>query len=97
MRHVHLFSYKSLFPLPFASRRKSLRDCYFYFYNPAPMLHCKDIQWTQKAWYLELFIIPSTWTKALVPAEEKEPQITMLPPPCFTMGLVFFGDVLCCF
>ncbi|KAI3352523.1 hypothetical protein L3Q82_005468 [Scortum barcoo] len=35
-------------------------------------------------WYLELFIIPSTLTKAPVPAEEKQPQSMMLPPPCFT-------------
>lgn len=41
--------------------------------------------------YLELFIIPSTLTKALVPAEEKQPQSMMLPPPCFTVGMVFFG------
>ncbi len=40
-------------------------------------------------WYLELFIIPSTLTKAPVPAEEKQPQSVMLPPPCFTVGMVF--------
>ncbi|XP_051535119.1 uncharacterized protein LOC127429842 isoform X2 [Myxocyprinus asiaticus] len=37
-------------------------------------------------WYLELFMIPSTFTKAPVPAEEKQLQSMMLlPPPCFTM------------
>ncbi len=41
-------------------------------------------------WYLELFIIPSTLTKAPIPAEEKQPQSVMLPPPCFTVGMVFF-------
>ncbi len=34
-------------------------------------------------------IIPSTLTKAPVPAEEKQPQSVMLPPPCFTVGMVF--------
>ncbi len=40
-------------------------------------------------WYLELFIIPSTLTKSPVPAEEKQPRSMMLPPPCFTVGMVF--------
>ncbi len=39
-------------------------------------------------WYMELFIIPSTLTKAPVP-EEKQPQSVMLLPPCFTVGMVF--------
>uniref|UniRef100_A0A6Q2Y3K7 dynamin GTPase n=1 Tax=Esox lucius TaxID=8010 RepID=A0A6Q2Y3K7_ESOLU len=43
------------------------------------------------AWYLELFIIPPTLTKAPVPAEEKQPQSMMLPPPCFILVMVFFG------
>ncbi len=38
--------------------------------------------------YLELFIIPSTLTKAPVPAKEKQPQSMMLPPPCFTVGML---------
>ncbi|XP_051536595.1 steroid receptor RNA activator 1 isoform X6 [Myxocyprinus asiaticus] len=37
-------------------------------------------------WYLELFMIHSTFTKAPFPAEEKQPQSIMLPPPCFTVG-----------
>lgn len=41
-------------------------------------------------WYLELFIMPSTLTKALVPAEEKQSQSIILPPTCFTVGMVFF-------
>ncbi len=41
-------------------------------------------------WYLERFIIPSTLTKAPVPAEEKQPQSVMLPPPCITVGMVLF-------
>ena len=41
-------------------------------------------------WYLELFIIPSSLTKAPVPAEETLPQSIMLPPPCFSVGMVFF-------
>ncbi len=49
------------------------------------------------AWYLELFIIPSTLTKAPVPAEEKQPQSMMLPPPCFTVVWCSLSDVQCCF
>ncbi len=40
-------------------------------------------------WYLKRFIIPSTLTKAPVPADEKQPQSVMLLPPCFTVGMVF--------
>lgn len=39
---------------------------------------------------LELSMIPSMITGAPVSAEEKQPRRTMLPPPCFTAGMVFF-------
>lgn len=41
-------------------------------------------------WYLELFVIPSNFAKAPAPAEEKQLQIRMQWPPCFTVGMVFF-------
>lgn len=40
--------------------------------------------------YLKLFILPSTLTKTSVPAEEKQPQSLVLPPPCFTVGMLLF-------
>ena len=43
--------------------------------------------------YLNLapFIVPSILTSLPVPAAEKHPHYIMLPPPCFTVGMVFFG------
>ena len=48
--------------------------------------------WAKSDWYLERFIIPSTFTKAPVPAEEKsqlELQSKTLPPPCLTVDMVY--------
>ena len=44
------------------------------------------------SWYLELFIFLSILTMAPGPAEEKQPQSLMLPPPCFTDGMVKKGE-----
>ena len=38
------------------------------------------------------FIFPSTLTSLLVPAAEKHPHSLMLPPPCFTVGMVMSSD-----
>lgn len=43
------------------------------------------------SWHLELDIIPPVFTRAPFPAEEKELQSMMVPPPYFTVGMVFFG------
>ena len=37
-------------------------------------------------------MIPSTFLSSPVPLEAKQPQSIMLPPPCFTVGMVFFGQ-----
>ena len=36
-------------------------------------------------------MIPSTFVSSPVPLEAKQPQSIMLPTPCFTVGMVFFG------
>ena len=41
--------------------------------------------------YLAPSIFPSTQTSFPVPAEEKHPHSMMLPPPCFTVGMVCSG------
>ena len=41
--------------------------------------------------YITPFILPSTWTRWPVPELEKQPHSMMLPPPCFTVGMVFRG------
>ena len=41
--------------------------------------------------YLAPSIFPSTLTSFPVPAEEKHPHHMMLPPPCFTVGMVCSG------
>ena len=38
--------------------------------------------------YLAAFIFPSIATSRPVPAAEKHPRSMMLPPPCFTVGIV---------
>jgi hypothetical protein len=38
--------------------------------------------------YFALFIFPSIVTSLPVPAAEKHPYNMMLPPPCFTVGMV---------
>ena len=41
--------------------------------------------------YLAPFIVPSILTSLQVPAAEKHPHSMMLPPPCFTVGMVLNG------
>lgn len=45
------------------------------------------------------FIIPTSLTRCLVPTEKKHPRSIMLPPPYFTVGMVFSKEwavlVLC--
>jgi hypothetical protein len=41
--------------------------------------------------YLAPSIIPSILTSFPVPADEKHPHSMMLPPPCFTVGMMFLG------
>ena len=41
--------------------------------------------------YFAPHIFPSILTSATVPAHEKHPHNMMLPPLCFTVGMVFFG------
>ncbi|MEQ2281636.1 hypothetical protein AMECASPLE_032478 [Ameca splendens] len=43
------------------------------------------------ALYLASSIFPSTLTTFSVPAEEKQAQTMMLPPPCLTVGMVCSG------
>ncbi len=38
--------------------------------------------------YIAAFIFPSILTSLPVPAAEKHPHSMMLPPPCFTVGMV---------
>ena len=38
--------------------------------------------------YIAAFIFPSMLTSLPVPAAEKHPHSMMLPPPCFTVGMV---------
>ncbi len=38
--------------------------------------------------YLAAFSFPSSVITSSVPAAEKHPQYMMLPPPCFTVGMV---------
>ena len=38
--------------------------------------------------YLAAFIVPSIATSGPVPAAEKHPHSMMLPPPCFSVGIV---------
>lgn len=40
--------------------------------------------------FCQLFTISSTLYKAPVPAEKKQHHSRMLPPPCFSLGVVFF-------
>ena len=46
--------------------------------------------------YLAPSIFPLTQTSFPVPAEEKHPHSMMLPPPCFTVGMVFFRVIVFC-
>ena len=39
--------------------------------------------------YFSALILPSIFTSLPGPAAEKHPHGTMLPPPCFTVGMVF--------
>ncbi len=41
--------------------------------------------------YIMPFILPLTQTRWPVPELEKQPHSMMLPPPCFTVGMVFRG------
>lgn len=50
----------------------------------------EDAFCTRVGWYLELFVIPCTLTKALVSTKETRPLTMMLPPPPVTLGMVFF-------
>ncbi len=48
-------------------------------------------------WYLELFIIPSTLTKAPVPAEKNSPKAWCCHHHASLWVWCSFGDVQCCF
>ena len=41
--------------------------------------------------YMAPFILSFTWISRPGPFAEKQPQSMMFPPPCFTVGMVFFG------
>ena len=41
--------------------------------------------------YFSPFIVPSLFTSVPVPVAEKHPHRMMLPPPCFTVGMVLDG------
>ncbi len=43
------------------------------------------------SWYMAPFIISFTQISRPGPFAEKQPQSMMFPPPCFTVGMVFFG------
>ena len=40
--------------------------------------------------YMAPFILPSIWWSHPVPLDEEHPQSIRFPPPCFTVGMVFF-------
>ena len=42
--------------------------------------------------YLAPFIVPSILTSLAVPATKKHPHSMMLPPPCFTVGMLLDGS-----
>ncbi len=43
------------------------------------------------SWYMAPFILSFTQISRPGPFAEKQPQSMMFPPPCFTVGMVFFG------
>ncbi len=43
------------------------------------------------SWYMAPFILSFTQISRPGPFAEKQPQSLMFPPPCFTVGMVFFG------
>ncbi len=43
------------------------------------------------SWYMAPFLISFTQISRSGPLAEKQPQSMMFPPPCFTVGMVFFG------
>ena len=43
------------------------------------------------SWYMAPFILSFTRISRPGPFAEKQPQSMMFPPPCFTVGMVFFG------
>ena len=50
---------------------------------------------TRMSLYIFSFIHPSMIWSLPVPYAEKQPRTMMFPPPNFTVGMVFFGDVQC--
>ncbi len=43
------------------------------------------------SWYMAPFILSFTQISRPGPFAEKQPQSMMFPPPCFTVGMAFFG------